>query len=99
MFATLDTLEVERTTNDVVADTWEIGDTTTADEHNGVFLKVVTFAADVGPDFLPVSETHAGDFTESGVWFFRGLGRDFDADATFERGGLVVVTSFKSVDD
>lgn len=83
----------------MIADTWKIRDTATADEHNGVLLEVVTFAADVSPNFLAVSETHAGDFTESGVWFFRGFGCDFDTNATLQRSGLVVVTSLKCVDD
>ena len=99
MFATVDALEIESAANDVVADTWKIWDTTTADEHDGVFLEVVTLAADVGPNFLAVSETDTRNFTKSGVWFFRGFGGYFDADAAFQRSGLVVVTGFQSVDD
>ena len=83
LLAALNALEVEGAADDVVADTWEVGDTTTAYEHYSVLLEVVAFAADVGPDFLAVGEADAGDFAEGGVGFFWCFGGDFDTNATF----------------
>ena len=41
------TLGIQRTTDDVVTDTGQVLDTTTADHHDGVLLQGVTHAGDV----------------------------------------------------
>jgi hypothetical protein len=43
-------LGVQGTANDVVPNTWEVLDTTTADHHSGVLLEVVALTGDVGRD-------------------------------------------------
>jgi hypothetical protein len=70
--ALIDTEGIERTTDDVVTNTWKVLHPSAANEDDGVFLEVVAFTADVGDDFESVSEAHFGHFTESRV---RLLGR------------------------
>jgi len=60
--------------------------TSSAYEHNGVFLEVVTLSWDVGGYFLAIGEAHASDLTDSGVRFAGGLGGHFRADAALEGG-------------
>lgn len=62
-------------------------------------LEVVTFATDVRPNFLTISQTNTSNFTKRGVRFFRGFGGDFDTHTTFEWSVLVVVTRFECVVD
>jgi hypothetical protein len=57
-------LEIERTTNDVVTNTWKVWHTTTTDEHNSVLLEVVAFTADVGPDFVTIGQTNTSNFSK-----------------------------------
>jgi hypothetical protein len=59
-----DTLKVKSTANDVVANTWKIRYTATANKHNGVFLEVMTFTADISPNFLPICQSDTGNFTK-----------------------------------
>ena len=63
---------VERTANDVIAYTAEVLHTTTANEHDAVFLEVVAFTGDVGVDLLRVGKTHTSHFTHGGVRLFGG---------------------------
>jgi hypothetical protein len=65
LFAALDTLEIKGTADNMITDTWKIRDTTTANKHNGVLLKVVTFTTDVSPNFLTVSQANASNLAES----------------------------------
>jgi hypothetical protein len=83
----------------MIAHTWKIWDTTTADQHDGVLLEVVTFAADVGPNLLTVSKAHAGDFAEGGVRLLWGFGGYFDTNTSLERGVLLINTGFERVVD
>jgi hypothetical protein len=83
----------------MIADTWKIRNTTAANEHNCVLLEVVTFTANVCPNFLTVSQTNTSDFAESGVWFLWSLGSNLDANATLERSGLLVIASFERIHD
>jgi hypothetical protein len=59
-----DTLRIEGTANDVVANTGKVFDTTTANEHGRVLLEVVAFTGDVGGDLHSVCQTNTGDLTE-----------------------------------
>jgi len=81
--AVRDSLSVKFAADDVIADTRQILDPSAADHYHGVFLQVVAFSRDIGRDFDSVGQAHSGDFAESGVRFFRGHGRDFQADAPF----------------
>ena len=55
--ATIDTERVERTADDVVPDAWKVTDSTPANQHDGVFLKIVTLTTDVGADFTSVGKS------------------------------------------
>jgi hypothetical protein len=51
LFAIGDALGVEDAADDVIADAGQVADPAASDQNNGVFLKVVTFARDVGGHF------------------------------------------------
>ena len=73
LVATIDTEGVERTTDDVVTNAGKVTDTSATNQDDRVFLKVVTFAADVGTDFAPVGESDSSDLAERGVRLLRSL--------------------------
>ena len=58
----------------MITNPWQVAYTTAFNENYGVFLKVMTFAADVGGNFLTVGQTYAGDFAQRGVRFLWGAG-------------------------
>lgn len=84
------TAGIEHTADDVVTDAGQIANSAAADEHNGVFLKIMINAGDVGCDFLSIGEAHTGDFPESGVGFLGGHGFDHQTDAAFGGAGFEV---------
>src|SRR5690625_144230 len=93
LLAVLDALKVKRTTHNVVANTGQVLDTTTAHEHDGVFLKVVAFTTDVRNDFVAVGQTHLGDFAQGRVGLFGSRGVHAGAytaalRAVFKRGAF-----------
>src|SRR5699024_4084122 len=95
LFAVTDTLRVERTANDFVADTREILHSPTADEHHGVFLQVVTFAGDVGRDLDAAGQLHTCDLAQRRVRLLRRGGVHARAHtaplrAPLERRGLLL---------
>ena len=50
--------------DNVIPTTREVTDSTTTHKHDGVLLKIVTFAADVGGDFLAFGEPDTGHFAK-----------------------------------
>src|SRR3954467_13994895 len=72
LLAVADTLGVQRTADDLVANTGQVLHTTAADEHDGVLLQVVADAGNVGGDLDPAGQPNTGDLTQSRV---RLLGR------------------------
>ncbi len=52
----------------MVLDSWKVLYTTSADEHDGVLLKVVTFSRDVSDHFIAIRQSDLGHFTKSRVW-------------------------------
>ena len=101
----IDCLGIERTTDDVVTNTRNVLHTTTADQHDGVFLEVVAFARDVSGNFHLVGKAHTGNLTKSGVRLLRGAGVNTGADAALLRARLqghgsgLVADLFTSVTD
>ncbi|OCA65187.1 hypothetical protein A9R12_14230, partial [Aeromonas hydrophila] len=79
---------IQCTTNGVVTDTRQILHTTATDQNNRVFLKVVTFTADVGRDFEAVGQANTADLTECGVRLLRGSGVYASTHATLLRACL-----------
>src|SRR3989338_5510141 len=63
----LHTFRIQDSPDDVVADSREVFHTSSADEHNRVFLEVVAFSHDVGIHLMAVRQAHTGNFPESGV--------------------------------
>ena len=72
----------------MITHTRQVLHTAAADQHHGVFLQVVAFAADVGNHFETVRETHLGDLTKSGVRLLRGGRVDLGAHAALLRAIL-----------
>ena len=71
LLTTSNTECIASTADDLVAHTRQIANTTAADKHDRVFLKVVAFARDVNGDFFAVRQPHAGDLPESRVRLLR----------------------------
>src|SRR5207249_650388 len=72
---------VERAADDVVLHRRKIGHRAALDEDDGVLLKVVADARDVGGDLHPVGQAHAGDLSQRRVRLLRGHRTDDRADA------------------
>src|SRR5882757_5364029 len=53
---TVDSEGVKGSANDVISNAGKIFHTTTANEHDRVFLQIVSFAGNVGDDFLAVGQ-------------------------------------------
>src|SRR3954454_10351533 len=88
LLAVADTLGVERTADDLVADAGQVLHTTAAHEHDRVLLQVVADARDVGGDLDPAGEPDAGNLAERRVGLL-GRGRvDARADTTALRAAL-----------
>ena len=87
----VDTESVEGTSDDVVANTGKVSDTTTSNEHDRVLLEVVPLSTDVCTDLATVGQPNSSNLTERGVWFLRGLGLHLKAD-TSSLGTRVKVT-------
>ena len=73
------------TTNDLVANARKVADTATADKHNGVLLKVVPLAGDVGGNLDAVDKTYTSNLTKRRVRLLRGCGENAGANATLLR--------------
>jgi len=65
----------------VITNTGKILHTSTTDEYDRVFLKIVAFAGNVGDDFLAVGETYLGDFAKRRVGLLRCTGHYLYTDA------------------
>ena len=89
LHTTLNTLGVEGTTDDVVADAGQVLYTAAADHDHRVLLQRMTHTGDVSGDLVAVGQTDTGDLTQSGVGLLGGRGSHGGADATLLRGGQV----------
>jgi hypothetical protein len=73
---------IERTAYDVVTNTGKIFYPTATNQHDAVFLKVVTFTGDVGIHFLAIAQTNTGNFAKCRVRFLRRGGVYTGANTT-----------------
>src|SRR6201995_4923372 len=71
LLAVADTLGVERTADDLVADTGQVADPPPADEHDRVLLQVVPDTGDVGGDLDLAGQPNARHLAESRVRLLR----------------------------
>src|SRR5699024_5227313 len=67
LLTVLDTLGIQRTTDDLVANTRKVFHTTTANKHHGVLLQVVALTWDVCGNLNTGGQAHTGNLTQSGV--------------------------------
>jgi hypothetical protein len=58
------TRRIEGAADHMITNTGEVLNSATTDEHQGVLLKVVPLARDVGGDLHPVRETNTSDLTK-----------------------------------
>ena len=65
LFAILHTLRIQCTANDMIANTWQILDTTTSNKNDRVFLQVVTLTRDIRGYFHLIRQANTGDLPES----------------------------------
>src|SRR6476660_5423643 len=80
LLAVLDALGVERTADDLVADTGQVLHPAAADEHDQVLLEVVADTRDVSGDLDAARQAHAGDLAKSRVRLLGSRGVDAGAD-------------------
>jgi hypothetical protein len=85
----LNTLGIQRTTDDVVTNAGQVLYTTAADHNHRVLLQGMTDTGNVSGDLVTVSQTDTSDLTQSGVRLLGGSGSHGGADATLLRGGQV----------
>ncbi len=102
LFAAVDAQGVSASANDLVSHTGKVANTTTADQDDGVFLQVVSFAGDVDRDFFAVAQSNAGDFPKSRVGLLGGHGANDQAHplllgATFENRALRAFSLYDAV--
>src|SRR6202000_769927 len=76
LLAVFDALRVEHAAQDVVTDARQVLDAAAADQHDAVFLQVVTFARDVAHGFDLRGQTDLGHLTQSRVRLLRRGGVD-----------------------
>lgn len=88
LLTTVDTEGIAGSANDLVSNPWQVPHTTTTDENDGVFLKVVTFTWDVNRDFLAVAQANPSDFSQGRVRLLWGHRTDDEANALFLRASL-----------
>ena len=80
---------VQRTADDVVTNTGEVTYTAASDKDDGVLLKVVSDAGDIGGCLDTVGQTDSRDLTQSGVRLLRGSRGNLGANASLLRVALV----------
>src|SRR5688572_7595248 len=83
--AVLDPGGVERAADDVVLHRRKVRHRAALDEDDGVLLKVVADARDVGGDFHPVGQADTRDLSQRRVRLLRGHRADDRADTTLLR--------------
>ena len=70
LFTVGNTLRVERTANDVIANAGEILDAAASDHHDAVLLQVVTDSRNISRNLVAVREPNTGNLSQSGVGLF-----------------------------
>src|SRR2546425_11790091 len=76
---------VERSADDLVPDARQVLDAAASDEDDGVLLKIVALARDVGRDLHLVRQADARDLPKRRVRLLRGMRKHARADAALLR--------------
>ena len=79
---------IQSSSKDVVTYTRQVLYTASTDKHDGVLLKVVTLARDVGIDLFRVGKADTRDFTHRGVRFLRSRRVNTKTHATLLRASI-----------
>ncbi len=90
LLAVIDSERIERTTDDVIPNTWKVTDTPATDENNGVLLEVVTFTTDVGGHFLAIGKSNASHLAKRRAGLLGCDGSDLETDTTSLWAGVHV---------
>src|SRR5271168_1034984 len=85
LLAVLDPLRVKHAADDVVANAGKILHATAAQQHNGMFLQVVTFARNIADDLIAVREADLRDLAQGRVRFLGSRRIDARANAALLR--------------
>src|SRR5262245_41563935 len=88
LFAFGDALAIEDAPDNVITDARQVADAASPNEDDRVLLEVMTLAADVGGDLLPVGEPDPRHFPERRVRLLGGHRLHLEADAPLERARL-----------
>lgn len=83
-----DAQRIQHTTNDFVPYPRQVANSSAANQHNGVFLQVVTFSGNVRRTFFSVGKTNTSHLSKSRVRLLRGHCLHLQANATFLRTTL-----------
>ena len=63
LHAVFNTSGVEGAADGVITHTWQVFDSTAANQDHGVFLQLVTFTTNVGSHFVAIGQTNTTDLT------------------------------------
>ena len=74
LFASIYACRIQSPSKNVITYSGKVFHTTAAHQHDGVFLKIVPFARDVGIHLFLIGQSNTGHFTHSRVRFL-GSGR------------------------
>src|SRR5690625_6024619 len=80
-----DTRGIQRTAHGVITHTWQVLNTTTANQNDTVLLQVMPFTTDVRRHLKPVGQTHTTNLTQRRVGLFRGSGINEGTDTALLR--------------
>lgn len=86
--ASINTKSILRTTNDVIADTRKILNTSTADKDDRVLLQIVSDTGDVSCNFNSVAQANTSNFAKSRIRLLRSDSHNTSANAAFLRARL-----------
>jgi len=79
LLSTVNTLGISRSADDLVSNPGQVANTTTADQDDRVFLKIVAFARNVHGDFFAVGQSNPSDLPQGRVRLL--WGHRFDQQA------------------
>jgi len=86
--STIDSERIKGSTDHLVTYTGQIPDATASNEHDRVFLQVVSFTRDVNSCFFPVGESYSSNLAQGRVRFLGCHGPHLQADTLFLRAAI-----------
>ena len=80
LLSAVDTEGVEDASNNVIANTRQVANSSSADQDDGVLLKIVVLTRNIGSNLATIRQPDAGDLSQSGVGLLGRHGADTKAD-------------------